>query len=460
MPELPEVETVKKILEPLIKNKKIEKVEVFYDRLVQSDLTNFKQELAGQTILSMNRYGKYLFFNLTNDLILISHLRMEGKFRYTTHDFRIKSTSAVFYFTDSSALSYDDTRKFGLMYLTNKNDIYKLPMLTKLGIEANNVLVSDLPILYKKFNRNKKIKELLLDQTILTGIGNIYADEILYASYINPFTMGSELNQLDINNIVSNAKIILNQAITKGGSTIHSFHPSEGVDGKFQVLLKCYGKEGKPCPRCGTLFHKDFIGGRGTTFCPNCQINKHLEKAIGITGPVGSGKTQILNHLKKKGYFTLSADEIIHTLYKDESIRVKISKILKTDFNVDDNKKRELARSILINNPTIKSEVENFIYPKLEQVLLSSLNSYEKVAYEVPLLFKAHFEYMFKKIFVIKLTKEKQLLNLIARGEKNKEKLLKLNNDFKYNSTSSKIVLIENNGDLEDLFKKIDSNLD
>lgn len=457
MPELPEVETVKNILEPLIINKTITKIDVFYDRLVQSDLSTFKSSLVGKTFLSMSRYGKYLFFNLSDDLILISHLRMEGKYRVTDKNFRIKSTSAIFYLDNGQALCYDDTRKFGLMYLTNKNEISSLPMIEKLGIEANKVKESDLPLLYKKFHKKKKIKELLLDQTILTGIGNIYADEILYSSKINPFTEGIELNNDNIKNITQNAKIILDKAIKAGGSTIHSFHPSEGVDGRFQESLKCYGRGGEICPICRTTFHKTFIGGRGTTYCPNCQIDKKLEKAIAITGPIGSGKSQVLNYLKSKNYFTLSADTIIHQLYEDSTIKNKISKILQTDFDINNPHKKAIARDIMINDSSKKKAVENYIYPILENYLIENIKTHDLVAYEIPLLFKAHFEYMFKTIFVIEISKEKQIENLKNRGELNTNKMLKLNNDYHYNKTSNKIKIIENNGTLADLFEKINS---
>lgn len=460
MPELPEVETVKNILLPLVKNKTIDHVDVFFDRLVLSNLDEFKENLKNKTILDIKRYGKYLFFILNDDLILISHLRMEGKYRFVNnYDARIKHTTAMFYFKDGTSLSYDDSRKFGIMYLTKKDEISNLEMIKKLGIEANNIKIEDYPNLYPKFNNNKKIKELLLDQTILCGIGNIYADEILYSSKIHPLTKGKEITQNQLDLIFQNSNEILKKAIEKGGSTIHSFHPSEGVDGRFQAELLCYGKEGEICPRCGTTFHKIFVGGRGTTFCPNCQIDKTLEKAIGITGPIGSGKSTILSYLKDKGYYTLNADEIVHNLYRKEDIKKKLSFILKTDFDIDDFKKKETAKLIMINNKDIKNNVEKFIYPLVEKELINEIKNHELIAIEVPLLFKAHFEFLFKKIFVITLSKDKQISNLEARNEHNKINSLKLNNDFHYDKNNSKVVILNNNGDLSDLYKQVDINL-
>ena len=455
MPELPEVETVKNILKPLIVGKTIEHVEVFYDRLIQSDLNEFKEKVKGQTFLDVSRYGKFLFLHLTNNLVIISHLRMEGKYRFTTDkNPRIKSTSALFYLKNNEFLAFDDTRKFGLTYLSDEYNYKQVKMIQKLGVEANKVKESDMPSLYIKFNKKKPIKELLLDQSILCGIGNIYADEILYQCKINPFTKGNELTHEGINNLVKYAKITLEKAIKLGGSTIHSFHPSEGVDGKFQEELLCYGKEGQICPNCGTRFHKEFLGGRGTTFCPNCQINHQYEKALGITGPIGSGKSTILNYLNKKGYMTVSCDELVHELYKVPANQIKISKILHSPFDIDNPILVKKAREIMINNADIKRQVENYIYPILEQKLLQILTQNEKVAIEAPTLFKAHIEYMFKKILVIKISDEQQYKNLISRND-NVASSKSLNKDYAYKE-SNKIKYIYAHGDFDDLYHQVD----
>ncbi len=457
MPELPEVETVINILKPLVINKEIKDIDIFFPRLIESNINDF-YSLKNKKILDITRYGKYIFFHFNEDYVLIVHLRMEGKFRYLNEFKRIKSTSLIFTFKDNTYLSYDDTRKFGIMYLSKENEYKELEMIKKLGIEANKVKNSDLPILYKKFNKNKVIKELLLDQTILCGIGNIYADETLYASKINPLTKGKDLTQNDINNIVKNAKIILDKAILEGGSTIHSFHPSEGVDGKFQALLKCYGKEGELCPECSTTFHKTFVGGRGTTYCPNCQIDKSLEKAIGITGPIGSGKSTLLKHFKDLGYLVLSCDELVHELYKQYEHKVKVSRILGFSFDIDDLSKKQKAREIMINDPLKKKKIEQYIYKVLEDLLIKYIKNNDKIAIEVPLLFKAHYEYMFKKIFVLKVNKNVQIEHLKSRNEFNINNSLKLNNDYKYNKLE-KVIEIENNGDIVSLFNIVDKNI-
>ena len=460
MPELPEVETVKNIIEPLIKNKTISSIEIFYNNLIKSNIDDFKNNLLNQTFLNVTRYGKYLFLHLTNNLVLIVHLRMEGKFRYVENgNFRIKSTSLIFYFKDGTGLAFDDTRKFGIMYLSTEDKFKELEMIKKLGYEPFDVNSNNINYIYRKFNKKKPIKLLLLDQTILTGIGNIYADETLYLSKINPLTLGSELNKEDINQIIENSKKILRKAINLGGSTIHSFHPGVGIDGKFQESLLCYGKEGEKCPRCQTRFHKIFLNKRGTTFCPNCQINHELQKAIGITGPIGSGKSTALKYLEELGYLTFSADEMVHELYNETYIQNKISKILKFKFVYSDKNSRNYARKIMIKNPTLKTQVEDYIYPLLEDKMLDIIKNNENVVFEVPLLFKAHFEYMFKKIFVIFINKDKQTYNLNFRNHANDLNSIKINSDFNYNKDNKNIVIIENNGSLADFFEKIKENI-
>lgn len=457
MPELPEVETVKNILKPAVVNKTIDYIDVFYDRLVQSDLKEFKDKLKNQTILDITRYGKYLFIHITNDLVIITHLRMEGKFRTSNNkiDARIKHTSLIFYFKDGTCLSFDDTRKFGLMYLSTEENYKEVPMIKKLGVEANKVQLSDYESLYKKFNRKKAIKELLLDQTILCGIGNIYADEICYLSRISPFTLGNSLSRQNIDDIITNSKIVLEKAIKAGGSTIHSFHPSEGVDGRFQEELLCYGKQNQKCPICGTRFHKDFLGGRGTTYCPNCQLDHSLEKAIGLTGPIGSGKSTLLNHFKEEGYICYSCDALVHELYKDDLHKRNISKILGAQFDIENEILTKNARRIMIMTPSKKEAVENYIYPILEKGLIKIVKENDNVIIEAPTLFKAHIEYLFKKILVIEITDDQQVKNLISRQD-DVTSSKKLNHDFDYPKNNPKVRVVKATGEFASFFKNAD----
>ena len=456
MPELPEVETVINTIRPHIVNKEIEKIEVYYDRLVQSNLDEFKTKLINQKFINVTRYGKFIFLHLTNDFVIITHLRMEGKFRFeNSHNLRKKHTSAGFFFKDGTSLAFDDTRKFGLMYLSDEANFKETKMIKKLGIEANKISENDYEFLIKKFKKNKCIKELLLDQSILAGIGNIYADEILFSTKINPFRKGNDISDEKYHEIFQASNQILNKAITLGGSTIHSFHPSEGVDGKFQETLLCYGKSGTPCPNCNTTLHKDFIGGRGTTFCPNCQIDKSLEKGIAITGPIGSGKSTILNYFKENGFITYSCDEMVHKLYEKPEISRKISQILNAPFDINNKKTTKLARKIMINNPEIKKKIESYIYPILEKEMVLIIKNNEKPVFEVPTLFKAHLEYLFKTIIVIEISKEQQIKNLENRND-DISSSINLNRDYEIKKYQDKIKIVKADGNFNNLYAQID----
>lgn len=456
MPELPEVETVINTIRPHIINKEIEKIEVYYDRLIQSNLDEFKTKLINQKFINVTRYGKFIFLHLTNDFVIITHLRMEGKFRFeNSHNLRKKHTSAGFFFKDGTSLAFDDTRKFGLMYLSDEANFKETKMIKKLGIEANKISENDYEFLIKKFKKNKCIKELLLDQSILAGIGNIYADEILFSTKINPFRKGNDISDEKYHEIFQASNQILNKAITLGGSTIHSFHPSEGVDGKFQETLLCYGKSGTPCPNCNTTLHKDFIGGRGTTFCPNCQIDKSLEKGIAITGPIGSGKSTVLNHFKENGFITYSCDEMVHKLYEKPEISRKISQILNAPFDINNKKTTKLARKIMIDNPEIKKKIESYIYPILEKEMVLIIKNNEKPVFEVPTLFKAHLEYLFKTIIVIEISKEQQIKNLVNRND-DINSSINLNRDYEIKKYQDKIKIVKADGNFNNLYAQID----
>jgi formamidopyrimidine-DNA glycosylase len=155
------------------------------------------------------------------------------------------------------------------MKLLNKDSYMEDESLSKLGKEPFNMSGNDL---FVKINKsNKPIKELILDQTNIAGLGNIYADEVLFLSNINPLVKGKDLNVNKCKEIVENSVIVLNKAIEAGGSTIRSYHSGNNVDGKFQNELNVYGKKGEKCPKCRSIIEKTVVGGRGTHYCPSCQ---------------------------------------------------------------------------------------------------------------------------------------------------------------------------------------------
>ena len=270
MPELPEVETVKNGLIKKVKGKTITKCVVRWNSIIAYPETKeFINNIVNERINDIGRRGKFLMFIL-DDYYLISHLRMEGKYFIKNPNEDInKHDHVIFTLDDNTELRYNDTRKFGKMYLVKKDELSLSPV-AKLGLEPWS---DDLTITYlkKKLNKKKPIKTLLLDQTIITGIGNIYADEILFLSHINPEALGSNLTDDNLQAIIDNTRSVLEKAIEMGGTTIHTYTAVDGITGRFQQELLVHGKKDTPCPKCKTPIIKITVGTRGTYYCPHCQ---------------------------------------------------------------------------------------------------------------------------------------------------------------------------------------------
>ncbi|MFJ5621874.1 DNA-formamidopyrimidine glycosylase [Peribacillus loiseleuriae] len=273
MPELPEVETVRRTLEELVIGKKIRNVSVFWPKIIKApeQVEQFKDALQGQTIHEIQRRGKFLIFQL-DDYAMVSHLRMEGKYGVNAsvepYD---KHTHVIFSFTDGTELRYRDVRKFGTMHLFAKGEeMHQLP-LAHLGPEplSREFTIDDLTAKLRKTNR--KIKMVLLDQTVVVGIGNIYVDESLFRAGIHPERIASSLSAEEIARLHCEIIATLSEAVKKGGSTIRSYINSQGQIGMFQLDLFVYDRKGKACKRCNATLEKLKVGGRGTHICPTCQ---------------------------------------------------------------------------------------------------------------------------------------------------------------------------------------------
>ena len=274
MPEIAEVETVRNTLKKRILHKKIKKVEVYYEPMIESDIDAFKKNLVGESFIDIKRRGKWLIFE-TEHYYLLSHLRMEGKyFIKDKQEIKDKHEHVIFIFIDDTTLRYADTRKFGRMNLILKTEIDNTECIKKQGLEpGDKKLTAD--YLLKKFEKKQlPIKTVLLDQTIISGLGNIYANEVLFAAGINPLTKACNLTKEDCERIVKRAAEIIEAAIKMGGTTIRSYTSSLGVTGKFQQNLKVHKREKEKCLVCGTAIENIKVGGRSTYFCPNCQKEK------------------------------------------------------------------------------------------------------------------------------------------------------------------------------------------
>lgn len=272
MPELPEVETVRRGLEVRLVGKVIEGVKIYHNNIIVGiSVEDFSSSIVNQRINRMARYGKWLIFVL-DDYYLLSHLRMEGKyfFRSSLEELN-KHEHVVFSLDDGTELRYMDVRKFGKMWLIKKEDIRSTGPLIEMGLEPwdSNLCLNYLKDKFK--SKRLPIKTVLLDQSIIVGIGNIYANEILYLSGINPLKKASLVSDKEIDDIIKYTKEVLEKAIEAGGTTFRSYSSVDGVHGLFQRELYVHSKEGEKCSKCNSLIEKIKVGGRGTYYCPNCQ---------------------------------------------------------------------------------------------------------------------------------------------------------------------------------------------
>ncbi|MDR7237489.1 DNA-formamidopyrimidine glycosylase [Neobacillus drentensis] len=273
MPELPEVETVRKTLKKLVVNKTIKDITVYWPKIIKNpvEVEQFVDALIGETIVDLGRRGKFLII-YTGNFALVSHLRMEGKYGLYRKDEPFdKHTHVLFHFTDGTELRYRDVRKFGTMHLYKKGDEFLTEPLIGLGPEPFSEEFT-VEYLAKKLEKtNRKIKTALLDQKVFVGLGNIYVDESLFRAGIHPERLANTLNKDEITLLHREIVATLSEAVKKGGSTIRSYVNSQGEIGMFQLELYAYGRKGEECKRCGTPLEKTTVGGRGTHYCPHCQ---------------------------------------------------------------------------------------------------------------------------------------------------------------------------------------------
>ncbi|WP_046215584.1 DNA-formamidopyrimidine glycosylase [Paenibacillus wulumuqiensis] len=273
MPELPEVETVRRTLNTLVTGKQIERVTVSLPRIIQrpDDPQQFAMELQGHTIQTVERRGKFLRI-VMDGLVMVSHLRMEGRYGvYEQNEPVEKHTHVIFHFTDGTELRYKDVRQFGTMHLFKTGEDLESKPLMQLGQEPLDPTFTTEQFIRVIGKRKTMIKPVLLNQAYVVGIGNIYVDEALFRAGIHPERIAGELSEEQLIRLHEAIVSTLTDAVAAGGSSIKSYVNGQGEMGMFQHSLRIYGRKAQPCYECGTLIEKTVVGGRGTHFCPVCQ---------------------------------------------------------------------------------------------------------------------------------------------------------------------------------------------
>ncbi len=260
MPEGPEVETVIRSIKNKLINQKILDVNILYPAIASNDLVG----IIGQVIKDIFRCGKFIIICLDKGYLLI-HLRMEGKLLFSKEKLENKHVHCIFQLSNDY-MFYHDVRKFGR--IGYYNCLENSPV-SKLGPDALKITKEQL--LENIKNKSKAIKSVLLDQSVVAGIGNIYASEICFVAKVNPFLPAKDINKDQALRLVNASHQIIKKAIELGGSSIHTFYDSDGVSGRFQNELLVYGKHNQKCPNCGSLIHKVKIDQRGSYYCECCQ---------------------------------------------------------------------------------------------------------------------------------------------------------------------------------------------
>ncbi|MFW6285250.1 MAG: DNA-formamidopyrimidine glycosylase [Bacillota bacterium] len=271
MPELPEVESVRRSLHPLIAGHTIKAVEIHHENMVKDiDVDAFIKSLKDRTFKSIHRRGKHLIFDLDGIYMLI-HLRMEGRFLIKDATEKKKKHEHVrFILDDGRALIYHDVRKFGTLRLRREATLHTTPPLSTLGPEPLDEAFN-VATIHPKLGTSRPIKAALLDQTTMSGIGNIYADEILFCAGLHPSVLAYKVKRPTLKRIIECSKSIIREATEAGGTTIRTYQNALGIDGRFQLNLKVHTLEGMPCTVCGHPIKKTKVATRGTYFCPVCQ---------------------------------------------------------------------------------------------------------------------------------------------------------------------------------------------
>lgn len=288
MPELPEVETVRRGLSSLIVGKKIASADHDIPKSFPNSVSDVEAFLIDSSITSIKRRAKVLVIELDSSYSLLVHLKMTGQLVYVASSVRFgaghpsdsligklpdKSTRVTITFSDGSTLFFNDQRKFGWMRLMPSIEVPNIDFMKKVGPEP---LEPDFTRrqFAERFKRrpNTSIKAALLDQTVVAGVGNIYADESLWGARIHPKTLVKNVSKQSLELLYHELRLVMNLAIEKGGSSNHTYVNAEGQKGSYMNFARVFRREGKACPRCQTRIIKIKVAGRGTHFCPHCQV--------------------------------------------------------------------------------------------------------------------------------------------------------------------------------------------
>lgn len=267
MPELPEVETVRRQAAKELIGLAIKDITILRSSVVRGEL----KSLVGKEIVGVRRFAKLLVLDFSGDVSVAIHLKMTGRLALTNSESEFfPHTHVVFTLSDGRLLSFSDIRRFGYLQRVNTKEVVLLKFVKSLGKEPlSGLKESDLVVLFAKSRR--PIKTLLLDQSKIAGIGNIYACESLWLAKIHPNRPANSLSSKEIKNLFVAIESVLKEGIRRGGASDNTYRDLYGEKGHYQEFFKVYQRKGEPCLRDKTKIVRTVLGGRGTFFCPTCQ---------------------------------------------------------------------------------------------------------------------------------------------------------------------------------------------
>jgi len=277
VPELPEVETIRRRLEPVLVGRRFESVEILDPRLVRPlDPLEIGLELGGELVAAVERRGKYLIVRFESERVLLIHLRMTGSLRHAPAGSLADDPHrrAVVRLDDSSDVAYRDVRRFGTWQLLEPGELDPY-LRTRLGSEPLSGAFTSRALREKLHSRRAPLKAVLLDQRVVAGLGNIYVDEALWLARLHPLRPANTVDTADELSLLHRSiRRVLKAGITRQGATLRDYSTPDGGSGGMQHEFKVYGRDGEPCERCGTPIEKTRAGGRGTWYCPRCQLRE------------------------------------------------------------------------------------------------------------------------------------------------------------------------------------------
>jgi len=273
MPELPEVETIRRGIEPVITGKKIVAVYILKTRLRRPVIAaDFEKWITGQTIINVGRRSKYLLWEMSNGATLLIHLGMSGHIGLFTPDTPLeKHTHIIFDLENNIQVRYRDPRRFGLLEVAPPDMLAEWPGLAGLGPEPLSADFTGASLAEALAKSGRSIKVALLDMRVAAGVGNIYANEALFAAGIDPRRLCRDLSAAEFDALAAAIKATLSRAIAQGGTTLNDYRNALGEAGFFQLELAVYERDKQPCIKCSALIERLVLGGRSSYFCPGCQ---------------------------------------------------------------------------------------------------------------------------------------------------------------------------------------------